>query len=206
MFLSALPATVTVLLYSWVYNKQIPVLIDAIGSWGLGKSELSALFIKLAAIIIGFLTFSFMANLLSIPLNDLLAQRVETALGMTDVPPYRWTQTLRVIWIDAFKTIFAGVLGMMLLFLSWIPVINLVAFIGTALLYSFQYLTYPQTRRLEPLWVSLLFVIRNFWSCLGMGVSFSLLSLIPMSTAILLPIAVVSGTILYNERRKLQTR
>ncbi|MCM0606802.1 MAG: EI24 domain-containing protein [Xanthomonadaceae bacterium] len=214
VLLSLLPALVTLFLYSWIYNNQIPILIQAIqnaflgkltafGSWGDWVTTVSVFLIKIFTIVIGFLTFSFMANLISIPLNDLLAQRVETALGMTDVPPYKWTHALRVIWIDAFRTVFSGMLGMLLLFLSWVPVINLVSFVGVALLYSFQYLTYPQTRRLEPLKVSLLFLVRNFSSCMGMGVSFSLLSFIPMSSAILLPIAVVSGTILFHEHRKL---
>lgn len=213
LFLSILPAALTIFLYSWIYNQQIPSLISGLSNaltgqllnWGFHAEpwvSITSFLIKVFFFFISFISFSFLSNLLAIPLNDILAQRVEMRLGMTDVPPYQWTQTLRVVWIDAFKTFFAGSMGVVLLLVSWVPVINLIAFALTCLLYSFQYLTYPQTRRLEPLWISIGFLFQHFWTCFGMGMGFSLISLVPFSSGILLPVAVVSGTLLYSELKQ----
>ena len=214
VFLSVLPILVTIFLYTWVYQKTMPMLMNAIeqqllvqlsgwGSWGTFALSVIRFMIKAIVIMLGFFSFNFMANLLSIPLNDLLAQRVETALGMNDVPSYTWTHTLRVIWTDAFRTVTLQLVSLVILFFIWIPFIQIIGLAGNMMLFSFQYVTYPQVRRLESLSQSIQFMFSHFWVYLGFGMSFSLLSLIPFSSAILLPIAVASGTLLFHEQRKL---
>ena len=71
------------------------------------------------------------------------------------------------------------------------------AIVLALLLLTFQYVSYPQTRRGENLGTSLAFLGRHFWACLGWGASMTVLFMIPLLSAFMLPIAVVGGTLLY---------
>jgi len=203
-FLSLLPALLTTAIYTLLFSKVHRLIVDFQNSMATNIPEfMKSAFFGLTHLILGLvaaITFSFVVTLVAVPFNDFLARQTEKKLKMNDLPKATWTLTLRLIWIDAAKTALAGGLGFLFLIFSWIPIINILTGIGSCLLITFQYLTYPQTRRLETMGDAFTFIVSNFAPCLGMGLSFFLLFQIPFSSGFLLPFAVVSGTLLYSER------
>ena len=148
----------------------------------------------------GFITFFI--SLISSPLNDLLAEKTEVTLEVKQVARWNVGRFLRTLWIDLRKTVIA--------FLAWavfslglfIPVANAIFFCGLALLNTFTYITYPQSRREQGLSESLQWIIHHPWKSLGFGLTTSLLFSIPLVNLIALPVSVVGGTLLFLDAEK----
>ena len=143
----------------------------------------------------------FLMSLLASPFNDVLAENTERKLGLKDVPHWSAGRFIRVFWIDFRKsviTLFTAIifsLGML------IPVANILFFIGMALLNTFTFITYPQSRREQGLLQSLLWIRNHFFLSLGFGITTFLLFSIPVIDIFALPISVVAGTLLFCESK-----
>ncbi|MEK6706643.1 MAG: EI24 domain-containing protein [Bdellovibrionota bacterium] len=168
--------------------------------WLISSAVLLANFLaKILLIFLVAVTFSAVAGLVSCPFNDFLAEEAEKHTN----PPLKQVESqsaiirLRLIAIDMAKTIAAIVLSIIALFLSWIPLLNIVAILITTLLLTFQYISYPQTRRNEGLATSFQFLWRHFFACTGFGLAFLILFSIPFLACAVLPVAVVAGTMLF---------
>ncbi len=72
----------------------------------------------------------------------------------------------------------------------------------TFLLVTFQFVSFPQTRRGEGVLDGIRFLGRNFWVSLGFGMSIAFLFALPLVSTLALPIAVVGGTLLYAHARQ----
>ncbi len=94
------------------------------------------------------------------------------------------------------KAVAATCVTIMALIFSWIPVLNLFAFALAFLLITFQYISYPQTRRGIGFREGARFLRLHPFACLGFGLSVSFLFAIPVVSAFVLPVAVVGGTLL----------
>jgi len=168
---------------------------------GIVFGVLSVLAIIGFALIAGsFMTFFI--SLISSPLNDLLAEKTEVTLEVRNVAPWNAGRFLRTLWIDLRKTLIAFLAWAVFSLGMFIPVANAIFFCGLALLNTFTYITYPQSRREQGLRQSLEWIREHPWKSLGFGLTTSLLLSIPLVNLIALPVSVVGGTLLYLEAEK----
>ncbi len=169
---------------------------------GLSPSGFIAILIvwlsKILLFVLSILSFSLIASLVASPFNDFLAETTEAyALPpLPTVPSYAWTFKIRILWMDVIKTLFSMLGLIVALVFSWIPLLNLISLIFMVLLVTFQYASYPQTRRGYSLLQGLGFLRRHFFASVGFGSAFAFLFAIPFLNAFVLPLAVVGGTLL----------
>jgi uncharacterized protein involved in cysteine biosynthesis len=202
---ASLPLLITLVLYYYVIG-GLTAMAQALVSgwfitWGLNPQGLVVWSLEimagLALALVAAVTFAFTSSVVASPFNDLLARRTERYA----TPPLpaageaTAAQQMRVIWIDLFKAVAAGTASLVALLVVWIPVVNLISFASAALI-SFQYLSYPQTRRGIGLGGGLLFLWRHAYACAGFGATISFLFAIPFLGSFALPVAVVGGTLL----------
>lgn len=164
-------------------------------SWVLNPLQL---LVKFGFWLVGAVAFSGLGSLICVPFNDLLAEaaepRVSPALERVKGPGFFTRRYLRMILIDLAKTLVSFSLGLLALLLSWVPLLNVAALVLTFLLLSFQFTTYSQTRREWGVIRGLSFLFQNFWMCLGLGITCSVLFAVPLVSALGIPLAVISGT------------
>ncbi len=204
---SIIPILITVFFYvyliAYVQSGAAQILSNALASHGINPegwfAHLVIFLIKILAFIISIITFSFVSSAVACPFNDFLAEASEgyTSPPLARIPSQGWLQKGRLIALDLFKTGIATALNLIALLVSWIPLINILALIATFLIISFQFLSYPQTRRGQGVREGALFIVRNFFACVGFGASVSLLFAIPILSSLSLPLAVVGGTLLF---------
>jgi uncharacterized protein involved in cysteine biosynthesis len=209
IFWSFVPIVITLSLYSVFITQaqtQIHALIDySFSSWGLDPTGWAAIILlwitRILLFLVTAITFSFLSNLVACPFNDFLAEQTEAYATppLPYVAPQSLVKKLKIISIDVVKTGAATALTLISLVVSWIPLINFLSLLITLLLISFQFISYPQTRRGEGFFYGIQFVLRNFFYCLGFGLSFSFLFSIPILSSFCLPLAVVGGTLLVAE-------
>ncbi|MEK6580351.1 MAG: EI24 domain-containing protein [Bdellovibrionota bacterium] len=207
MVWSLFPITLTLALYYYLIRHiqtaaeaGITAYFNSLGwnpqGWGtLGLVILT----KVLILVLGAFTFSAAAGILSSPFNDFLAEAAEP-LATPPLPAVKagtFSIRLRLIGIDILKTLFATALTWASILVSWIPILNLMALMMTFLLVCFQFISYPQTRRGEGIGPGVQFLFRHLFSCLGFGAAFTFLFAIPIVSSFAIPLAVVSGTLLY---------
>ena len=174
--------------------------LDPAGWLGTAAAILAAA----AAFLIGVLAFSGIAALISTPFNDFLAEATERHAEpkMLPAPTGTIATTLRNVFLDFGKTLLSlAAMGFAFL-LSFIPVVNLASPLIAIFAITFQYITYPQTRRGQGVWASLRFLRKNAALSLGFGIAHLSLFSIPVVSAFVLPLAVVGGTLLYARARE----
>jgi uncharacterized protein involved in cysteine biosynthesis len=175
-----------------------------LASWGLSPVGWQAVVLDIATrvvlLIASALTFVIASTIIASPFNDWLAERTERVLGMAP-PPVQGSKiahTFRLMGIDISKTLAAGGAGLGALLLFWIPGVNAVAFFSSLLLLTFQYVSYPQTRRSIRLGQGLRYLLRYPFACCGFGLTLSFLFSLPIVAGVILPLAVIGGTVLYH--------
>jgi len=212
LVLSLIPIGLTTLIYVYVIqslqnNTQIWMknrLVD------LGMNSSGVLFsgveliTSLCLILLGVFTFTFMSSIVSSPFNDWLALKTEKSL---DQPLFYKEKSgikeqLRLMYIDLLKSVLATSVGIISIFFSLIPILNLFVFVLAFLLITFQFISYPQTRRGIGFKKGTRFLIKNLYSCVGFGLSFGFLFSIPFFSSFAIPLAVIAGTILFGESEK----
>lgn len=211
ILLSILPVTITLTLYfyliSFMQDWSRARLLELIAAWGWDPQGVAAwlmlILTKILVVLAGVLTFSVAASIVASPFNDFLAEKAEpyTTPPLMPVPDQGWGLKAKLIGIDLLKTVAAGVASIVALLFSWIPVVNIVAFVVAFLLVTFQYISYAQTRRGEGLRDGFGFLGRHAWACAGFGAAVSFLFAIPIVSALSLPLAVVGGTLLVARAR-----
>ena len=186
------------------------------GLWGFVHSSVLAavsaysgiIFFLALILILGALSFfvvsllTFLMTLLSSPFNDVLAEKTELALAVTDVPHWSIGRFIRVFWIDFRKTIVTLFTGLVFSLGMLVPVANIFFFLGLALLNTFTFITYPQSRREQGLLASAAWIRDHFFLSLGFGITTVVLFSIPVIDIFALPLSVVGGTLLFIETKK----
>jgi CysZ protein len=213
VFWSILPIGLTLVLYFFVIRSLVSALqlsvLAHVSAFGLSQGSLGAWIIvwiaKILIFLVAAMTFSFLATLLSTPFNDFLAESAERwvspPLPEPEIPSEGlfagyWRNKARLLAIDFMKTLAASSLAIIALLCSWVPVINAGALLLSFLLMTFQFISYPQTRRGEGIGKGVHFLGRHFFASLGFGIVTSLLFSIPIVSCFMLPLAVVGGTLL----------
>lgn len=160
-----------------------------------------------AAWILGGLLVVWLSALLSVPFADWLAELAEP-LSNPPLPPATalrgwWSRAhWRRLKMDLWKSVAGFLMGAVGLAIAAIPLIGVMGPLVLALGFTFQFVSYPQTRRDEGLGASILFLIRHLPLSLGFGLVLLAGFAIPFFAAFLLPFAVVGGTLLYAETQR----
>lgn len=194
---------------SWVKSELMAYGIHWLAGLGYSPESLTVqaalIFLQIVLFALAAISFSFFATLFASPFNDFLSEATEPHCAPTlpKLPPeasrLRWK--IRAVWIDIVKSFLVTTLQLILigigLLASWIPGLNLIPFLLAFSLLTFQFVSYPQTRRGEDFRQSIRFLSRHSFASLGFGLSFGSLFAIPFVSAFALPLAVVGGTLLY---------
>lgn len=145
------------------------------------------------------LLLPFVSSLAAVPFNDFLAEATETRADppLPPAPAPNMGQRLALIWMDLVKTALALAIMIPLLLLSFIPGLAIVCFPLMWLLFTFQTLSYPQTRRAEGIGAAFGFLKTHLAASLGFGLVHGALGILPFVSALVPPLAVVGGTLLY---------
>jgi CysZ protein len=204
--LSVLPIAVTAALYVFVIGFFVDAIRGAVlgSALGLGLDPggtpitLLGWITDLLLLVAGAVTFSLMAAAVASPFNDALALRAERH-GDPPLPPVPGRgleRQLELVVLDVVRNALAALAAAAALFLWWLPFVNLFWIVLAFALVAFQYVSYPQNRRGIGLLAGLAFLGRHRWSAVGLGASLTVLFAIPILSSAVLPLAVVSGTLL----------
>jgi uncharacterized protein involved in cysteine biosynthesis len=168
---------------------------DASGVLGTILSWVAGLLALLSAALL----LPFVNSLAAVPINDFLAEATETRADppLAPVPGPNLGQRMALIWMDLAKTGAALLITLPLLVLSFVPGLQIVCFPLLWLLYAFQMLSFPQTRRAEGVGDAVAFIRANLGACLGFGLVHTFIGLLPFLSHLGPPLAVVGGTLLY---------
>lgn len=210
---SAFPLFLTLALsiwgVTWLKAKLTAYGIHWLANYGFAPESITVqaamVFLQIVLFVLAAVVFSFLATVLASPFNDFLSEATEPhcvpALGK--LPPassgLKWR--VRSVWIDIVKTCLVTGVQLVLVGVGviaiWIPGLNLIPFALAFWLLTFQFISYPQTRRGENFRHSVRFLFRHGFASLGFGAAIGGLFTIPIVSAFALPLAVVGGTLLY---------
>jgi uncharacterized protein involved in cysteine biosynthesis len=203
---STLPVTLTLVLYFYLIRflqEESQLLLSRLFfQWGLGPETWGAwgimILSKVALFVVAALSFSFVSSILASPFNDFLAETAEkfSIPPLSTVTSSGITDKVKLVLIDVAKTIAASAAGLIAILMSWVPILNVLAFGVAFLLVAFQYTSYPQTRRGIGIKEGAGFLWEHLWACCGFGAMISFLFAIPFVQSFALPLAVVGGTLL----------
>lgn len=208
---AALPLVLTLSLsiwgVSWMKSKLVGFGMHWLANQGYSTESLTVqaaiFFLQIVLFVLAAVSFSFLATVLASPFNDFLSEATEPHCGLPRLPAetttFRWK--IRAVRLDITKTVLVTIAQLLLIGVGiigfWIPGLNLIPFIIAFWLLTFQFISYPQTRRGEAFGFSLRFLFRHAFASLGFGAAIGILFAIPFLSAFALPLAVVGGTLLY---------
>lgn len=206
--LSALPILTTCIILALIFYALMAGLWTWITGYFTGffadyQTGLMVAFAAIAAIMFIYVSINTVAILISFfssPFNDILAEATERSMGVPEVPGFSAGRALRVLILDLRKTLLALIISLSLSIGLLIPFVGIAAFLAIALLNTFTFVTYPQSRRMLGVRDSFKWVMRNVPTSLGFGLTTTFLFSIPVINLFALPISVVGGTLLFLDR------
>ena len=160
----------------------------------------AALSVSLAFIFLALHSFMFMTSLCASPFNDILAEKTEKKLSVTPIKN-SFFYLISVFFLDLRKTGINLILSVFFSLGMLIPGVGIIFFLGLALLNTFTFITYPQSRRKHGILESISWMRENFFLCLGFGLSTLLLFSVPLINLFALPVSVIGGTMLFLRSR-----
>ncbi len=207
LFWSSLPITITIGLY-WILISKThaflssllhPFFVQFEGRFPSYLETGTSWLIHFFILHLSALTFSFVASLVSCPLNDFLAEQAEKYILPLEkqAPNSKFKQRIWLISMDILRSFFSVILNLLALALSLFPGMSLITVPLTFFLISFQFLSYPQIRRHQGITQSLEFLRLQLPICMGFGACIAFLFSIPIISLFTLPLAVVGGTLFY---------
>jgi CysZ protein len=206
VFWSLLPIGITLGFYhlfvSEMQNQMRALVGRSMAIWGMDPQGWLAFFLlllsKLLLLFVSALTFSFVATIVACPFNDFLAEQSESCAvpPLSKVGRRTLSEKLRLLGLDLLRSLLATGVNLVALLFSWVPFLNFLALLITFLVISFQFTSYPQTRRGLGMAEGVAFLWRHTYACLGFGAVFTLLFTFPILSSVCLPLAVVGGTLL----------
>ncbi len=199
-------------LATYVLFTNLSIWVTGFVSWMIGTS--AGIWVQLAyyplligtgiVFFIGSIFVGYVAHvILAIPFYSLLAERALAVLGLKPESPFdfkAWARnSLRMFRISAVKGILFLTLGVILFVLSFIPIVNVVAVVGTLMIVSFDLLDYSLESLSYGLRQRFAFMLKRRKMWFGMACGLGLTLFIPGLTFVVAPGAVVGGAILLKE-------
>ena len=210
LLLSVVPILLSVGLYAFIFKGLLSIMHAKLLAWtalsGSGLLQDVAGFLVTALLFIAmsiavFFSLVFTTSLLASPFSDWLSERTEVILGHSTAVPFSFKRMLRVFLVDLKKTAFIAICALILSLISFVPLLTPILAIMTPLLVALQFVVYPMSRREEGVRDSLAWMRKNLGACFGFGAVVALGFGVPVLSLLLIPTAVVAGTILYCEGR-----
>lgn len=142
-------------------------------------------------------------NLMLAPLQDPLSEATEATCGHVDAAHASWFRGIGLSLSHTLGRMMLMALGyLVLLPLHFIPVVGSVAWlvlssVWSMLWLSVEHLSNPMARHRYPLVVAIKTLRRRLALALGLGCGLYLVLWVPVLNVLLMPVAVVAGTLLY---------
>ena len=144
-------------------------------------------------IVIGFVFYSLLVNVVSAPVYDYVSAAVEKDILKTVPTELKLRESLQLIGEELKKVLFIMLFSLIFLLT---PGLNIISPLMTAFFVGWEFIDFSLARRGWRFRKRLKFVFANFFSVVGFGLWF----LIPGIQFIIMPLAVVAGTMLAVER------
>lgn len=155
--------------------------------------------------LIAALTFTIVSSIVLSPFNDRIS-RVATVLRRKELgsseAELRELSLSEVVRLESKRTIFLILGAITAAILGIIPLMQLPALILGAWLVAFEYFGYPVSQKSAGLLTVLKFTLRHPAISLGFGGFLLLLMALPFASVFYIPLAVVTGSILFVEIEK----
>ncbi len=203
-----------VVIWRWLFIPAQSSISQAITDFMLGLlgqehiSQVYGIVRGTVWVIVGFLmillsavTFAITTNLISLPINDFIAQASEKLIILNDKRKVseEWRDILPLLLIDLKKSLISAICITVCVILAWVPIFNIFAAFTAWIFMSFQYVSYAQTRRFIGLREGFKQLFSIFPITIGFGFIITLGYSIPLLGIFVHPVALVGGTYLYRE-------
>jgi uncharacterized protein involved in cysteine biosynthesis len=150
----------------------------------------------LSIIFIAVFFYSCLINLVASPIYDYVSAVFEKQTkGDSKDHPWSLLFCLRLVFEETKKIVFISILSMVV---SITPVVNLFSPVFAAFLVGWLFYDFPCARWGMSFRERVFLAFKNFWSLLGLG----LFVFVPFAQFILMPLAVIGGTMLALEHTK----
>ena len=204
-----IPLMVNIFLFSgaiWLLITQFEVWVDYwlgyLPEWASFLSWLLWLLFALLVLLIVYYGFTLVANLIAAPFNGFLAEKVEQKLRGEVVTDEGWQALLalvpRAIGRELAKLAYFLPRFLLLLVVSFVPVINLIApllwFLFGAWMMSIQYCDYPMDNNKVSFKQMRQLLKERRLTSVGFGGLVQLGMMVPILNLVLMPAAVVGAT------------
>lgn len=150
-------------------------------------------------LLVGLVSFVLLSSILACPVYEIVSIAVERDMRGGEVDEISLWDTLKLMGEEIKKVAFIFLVTISLLF---IPLVNVVVTLVTAFLIGWDFYDYPMARRGWRFSERLVFVSKDFWAVMGLG----LWLMIPFVQFLLIPMAVAGGTILSLETLERQKK
>lgn len=156
--------------------------------------------------------FTLAVQLVAAPFMGLLAERVNHDTSLVPLPQESTLAMLRrTLWRELRKLWYwlwrAALVLVLVLICYLVPGLNLLAsalwFAFTGWMLAIQYIDYGADCRLTPFSTTLQRLQSKRWLVLGFGCIMLALTLLPLINLVIMPIGVITGTLIWNERLSL---
>jgi CysZ protein len=161
-------------------------------------------------ILVSALSFTIISSIIAAPFNDYLSIQTEVAFRKKYNYPALDSEirasAMSTIIMEVKRSIVLIVGGIFTFILGLLPLMQIPAIILATYLISFEYYGIPFSRRTKNLFPVIGFTMKHPVLSFGFGGFLLLLMTIPFASIIYIPLAVVSGSILYVEYSDKQTQ
>jgi CysZ protein len=199
---------------------KIARLTGAIAGWAPGSGWASALATLVSVVIwiccmvlalaLGAVLLVLLGRAIASPFLDALSERVETILSGAAAPPWglaRMVRSLAVSLGDLVGGVAILIVVQLPVFLIGLTAVGAVpaaafGFVVSALLLAHEFVGLPLVLRHVSYTARWRVVRQNGWSALGFGTMTMVLVAVPGLNLLLLPVAVVAGTLLCHDLRR----
>ncbi len=146
-----------------------------------------------ALIVVAIVAALLMVTVIASPIYEVISVAVERDITGKEPPAQNWKTIFRVMLAEIKKAVFILLISLGLLFL---PGMNVLSFFGAAIMVGWGFYDYVPARYGMSFSERLGLLRQDFWKVLGLG----LWLVIPFVQIVLMPLAIVGGTVLGVER------
>lgn len=204
---------VIVLLWLWTgrFSDRLveAYVTDAAGWFWEALRKGAEVLVFLGRVVITLVAFVVVGSFAALPFNDLLSEQTDKLAGGWNDPrpfsPVRIAGELAVTGLQEGKRMILYLsLVVPLFLLSFIPLFApftlILNIIVSAMFFTSDYLAYPMERRGALMFRHKFMIARRyFFPSLGFGCAVTLMALVPVINFIFFPLAVVGGTLFFND-------
>jgi CysZ protein len=179
-------------------------LLTGEGFWAKGAEVALTVLLYVTLLVIGALTIP---NMLLAPFGDPISEATEAACGGFEAPPFTLAGLLRGALVSVSHTLLRVLLmlgGIAVLWpLSFVPIVGgvvwvVVSWSWSAFWLAVEHLSTPMARHLYPFGAVVRVLRQRSGLALGFGAALVLLLWLPIVNLLLLPLAIVAGTLLFR--------